>query len=152
MSKKRSPGKPHRRSRRPRTVPLSDQVVSALSEHLAEYGMRHYTASTLLSRRASLLQVSAVLGHASSTVTPRAHVHFMPGDEERTREQMSEAFGDSGGMTQPPPDSRRGLRVEQVGADWGTLTRSASISPAQAGYDVLYACLVSYQPLIREWR
>lgn len=131
------------KSGKSRIVPLSDDLVTALAQHLEEFGghewlftnevgepltynawkkvwdaarekagapgvrahdLRHYAASTLLSRRAPLPMVSAVLGHSSSTVTLRTYAHAMPEDMAAVRALMNEVHG-SGTDKAPADDS-----------------------------------------------
>ena len=54
-------------------------------------GLRHFTASALISGGASVKQVQAVLGHASATITLRTYAHRFPGVEDRTRKLMDAA-------------------------------------------------------------
>jgi len=52
------------------------------------HGLRHFTASALISGGASVKQVQTLLGHASAAITLRTYSHLWPGDEDRTRDVM----------------------------------------------------------------
>ncbi|MDI1290276.1 MAG: tyrosine-type recombinase/integrase, partial [bacterium] len=56
------------------------------------HDLRHFTASALISGGASVNQVQAVLGHASSAITLRTYAHLWPGDDDRTRGVMDAAL------------------------------------------------------------
>jgi integrase len=56
------------------------------------HGLRHFTASALISGGASVKQVQAVLGHSSAAITLRVYAHLWPGDDDRTRSVMDSAL------------------------------------------------------------
>lgn len=56
------------------------------------HGLRHFTASALISGGASVKQVQTVLGHSSAAITLRVYAHLWPGDDDRTRSVMDEAL------------------------------------------------------------
>jgi integrase len=57
------------------------------------HGLRHFTASALISGGASVKQVQTVLGHSSAAITLRVYSHLWPGDDDRTRSVMDGALG-----------------------------------------------------------
>ena len=63
------------------------------AQSVRAHDLRHYAASTLLSRRAPLPMVPAVLGHSTSTVTLRTYAHAMPEDMATARALMNEVHG-----------------------------------------------------------
>jgi integrase len=52
---------------------------------LVTHDLRHFTASALISRGASVKLVQSVLGHSSAVITLRTHAHLWSGDDERAR-------------------------------------------------------------------
>jgi integrase len=56
------------------------------------HGLRHFTASALISGGASVKQVQSVLGHSSAAITLRVYAHLWPGDDDRTRAVMDGAL------------------------------------------------------------
>jgi integrase len=56
------------------------------------HGLRHFTASALISGGASVKQVQTVLGHSSAAITLRVYAHLWPGDDDRTRSVMDTAL------------------------------------------------------------
>lgn len=69
------------------------------------HGLRHFTASALISGGASVKQVQTVLGHSSAAITLRVYSHLWPGDEDRTRAVMDAALsaGTDCGRTETSP-------------------------------------------------
>ncbi len=59
---------------------------------IGAHGLRHFTASALISGGASVKQVQTVLGHSSAAITLRVYSHMWPGDEDRTRNVMDAAL------------------------------------------------------------
>jgi integrase len=59
------------------------------------HDLRHYYASVLIRAGESVKVVQARLGHASATETLNTYAHLWPADEDRTRDAVSRAIGDS---------------------------------------------------------
>jgi integrase len=54
--------------------------------------LRHFYASALIARGASVKVVQARLVHASAVVTRNTYGHLWPGDDDLTRDVMDSAF------------------------------------------------------------
>lgn len=67
-------------------------ATAAAGTDLDTHGLRHFTASALISGGASVKQVQTVLGHSSAAITLRVYAHLWPGDDERARSVMDDAL------------------------------------------------------------
>jgi integrase len=70
---------------------LTDATKGAGVE-LTSHSYRHFAASALISRGASVKQVQTFLGHASAVITLRTYAHLWPGDEDRTQNVLDAAL------------------------------------------------------------
>lgn len=57
------------------------------------HGLRHFYASTLLSRGVSIKEVAEYLGHADAGFTLRTYTHLVPSSHERARQAVDAVFG-----------------------------------------------------------
>jgi integrase len=67
-------------------------VKAGLREGTRFHDLRHYYASLLIRRGASVKAVQSRLGHASATETLNTYAHLWPDDEDRTRVAIDDEF------------------------------------------------------------
>lgn len=60
------------------------------------HALRHFYASTLLSRGVSIKELAEYLGHADAGFTLRTYTHLVPSSHERARQAMNTVFGRPG--------------------------------------------------------
>lgn len=74
---------------------LAKAIKAAGLPHLSWHDLRHVAASSLISQGVSVAYLSRVLGHASPAITLSTYAHEFARAEhdDRTREQMEQAFG-----------------------------------------------------------
>ncbi|WP_199730453.1 site-specific integrase [Amycolatopsis panacis] len=58
--------------------------------------LRHFYASTLLSRSVSIKELAEYLGHADAVFTLRTYTHLVPSSHERARQAVDAVFGRPG--------------------------------------------------------
>lgn len=67
--------------------------VEAGVEGVRYHDLRHHFASALISKGCSVKAVQKALGHSSASTTLNVYAHLWPGDEDRIRAAVDEAFG-----------------------------------------------------------
>jgi integrase len=67
-------------------------ATSLTGADIDTHGLRHFTASALISGGASVKQVSTTPGHSSAAITLRVYSHLWPGDDDRTGSVMDGAL------------------------------------------------------------
>jgi integrase len=67
-------------------------VKAGLRKGTRFHDLRHYYASLLIRRGASVKAVQSRLGHASATETLNTYAHLWPDDEDRTRVAIDDEF------------------------------------------------------------
>jgi integrase len=63
---------------------------------LRYHALRHAFASMLIAGGCSVKAVQRALGHASAATTLNLYAHMWPGDDDRIRQAVEQAFGPQG--------------------------------------------------------
>jgi integrase len=63
------------------------------------HALRHFYASTLLSRAVSIKELAEYLGHADAGFTLRTYTHLVPSSHERARQAINELFSGGSQLT-----------------------------------------------------
>lgn len=71
-------------------------ITKAAKVGFTTHDLRHFTASVLISRGASVKQVQVLLGHSSPVITLRTYAHLFPGEEDQTANVMDAVLGPRG--------------------------------------------------------